>query len=796
MSSSSAKKRRKQRRKQLLRQQEKREVEKGLELDASEEEQQQSIAIDGLAELLDHVRLDGEEEQAISVIGGLKLVGKMASTKREHLNRSRALVNAKLFHKEWNGVVMGDSAILLENGGKFKALVTLWPLESLKVDELQLSKYVDVDRTADCTYKLERCNIAEVEFCKAVGLAIDASDKWARATVRANLQKSFATTQVYVKGILEGELCAIGTVFGVLIGGYPCLLRASSLEGEAFVQKINSSTSVRLSLKWDDSFDVNERLESKSGSLSRMGGLDKQLNELLRMLEEGFQGETKPLGSAKGALLFGPPGTGKTLLARIIAHRLDAHFHVINGPEVISRYLGQAESRVSGTFDKAAKQEPSIVFIDEVDALCPVRSESSESGMHARIVGVLLQCMDLLHSNASKVFVIGATNRPNAINPALRRPGRFDREIEIGIPNKEERASILKVHLEGMPHNLLDTDMEDIASTLFGFVGADIMALCREASWNSLKRCIESGSNPKVERLDMTHAMAVIRPSALREFVVEIPQVSWSDIGGQQDVKQQLKEAVEWPLLHPDAFKRMGIRPPQGVLMYGPPGCSKTLLAKAVATEGKMNFIAIKGPELFNKYVGESEKAIHEVFRKARMAEPTVVFFDEIDALGGARGSSASESSGGVGDRVLSQLLTEMDGMEERKQVIVIAATNRPDVLDRALLRPGRLDRLVHVPPPDEAARLSVLKIHTRKMPLDDDVDLGEIADVMTNGFSGAELASLCREAAMNALVRDEEAQKVTMKDFRAARHAIEPQITEDMVKFYKDMERSFKMMT
>jgi len=504
----------------------------------------------------------------------------------------------------------------------------------------------------------------------------------------------------------------------------------------------------------------------------------------------------------KGVLFYGPPGTGKTLLARAVANETGAYFIAINGPEIMSKFYGESEARLREIFKEAEENAPAIIFIDEIDAIAPKREEVTGE-VERRVVAQLLALMDGLKGRG-QVIVIAATNRPNAIDPALRRPGRFDREIAFPVPDKRARREILQVHTRNMPL-AEDVNLDELADITHGFTGADLAALCREAAMRALRRFLpkidlskpsippEILKELKVTRQDFLDALKDIQPSALREVYVEVPEVRWSDIGGLEDVKQQLREAVEWPLKHPEFFREMGIEPPKGVLLYGPPGCGKTLLAKAVATESEANFIAVKGPEVLSKWVGESERAIREIFRKARQAAPCVIFFDEIDALAPMRGLGYSDS--GVTERVVSQLLTEMDGLEKLEGVVVIGATNRPDILDPALLRPGRFDRLVYVPPPDRAARLEILKVHTRHMPLAEDADLERIADA-TEGYTGSDLALLVREAGMLAMRENVNAEKVCMRHFEEALKKVRPSLTPEMLKFYESWaERSRKML-
>ncbi len=503
----------------------------------------------------------------------------------------------------------------------------------------------------------------------------------------------------------------------------------------------------------------------------------------------------------KGVLLYGPPGVGKTLLAKALANEVGAYFIAINGPEIMSKFYGESEQRLREIFEEARKNAPAIIFIDEIDAIAPKREEVVGE-VEKRVVAQLLTLMDGL-AERGRVIVIGATNRPDALDPALRRPGRFDREIEIPPPDKKARREILAVHTRSVPLDD-DVNLDKIAEMTHGYTGADLAALVKEAAMNALRRFLAEKnvdlSKPipsdllrtlKVSMNDFIQAMNMVHPSLLREVFVEVPEVRWSDIGGLEDVKQQLREAVEWPLKYQDIFERMGIRPPKGILLYGPPGVGKTLLAKAAATESGANFIAVNGPEILSKWVGESERAIREIFRRARMVAPAIIFLDEIDSIAPARGSRVDS---GVTDRIINQLLTEMDGIKPLRGVVVIAATNRPDLLDPALLRPGRFDRIIKVPPPDRKARLEILKIHTRRVPLASDVDLEKLAD-MTNGFTGADLEALVREAVMLALREKLEAREVSMKYFLEALKIVKPSLSEDVMEKYQSIEKTLRSL-
>jgi transitional endoplasmic reticulum ATPase len=494
------------------------------------------------------------------------------------------------------------------------------------------------------------------------------------------------------------------------------------------------------------------------GGLKREIGLIREMIELPLRHPELFQ--KLGIDPPKGVMLFGPPGTGKTMIAKAVANETDANFLSISGPEIMSKYYGESEKHIREIFEEAGKTAPAIIFIDEIDSIAPKREEVTGE-VERRVVAQLLSLMDGLKSRG-QVIVIAATNRPNAVDIALRRGGRFDREIEIGIPDRLGRLEILQVHTRGMPLSedmSEDKGMREIADMTHGFVGADISSLCKEAAMHAIRQIlprinIEEEIPPEimgtlvVTREDFHDAFRNIEPSALREVFIEVPEVRWNDIGGLEVAKQQLIEAVEWPLKYPEAFEAINTRPPRGVLLFGPPGTGKTLLAKAVATESEANFISIKGPELLSKYVGESERIVREIFRKARQAAPAIIFFDEIDSIAPTRGASFDS---GVTERVVSQILTEIDGLEELKDVVVVAATNRPDMVDPALLRPGRLDRLIYIRPPDMREREMIFTLHLMDKPLYSGVEVKKLAE-MAEGYTGADIEAICREAAMFAL--------------------------------------------
>ena len=525
-------------------------------------------------------------------------------------------------------------------------------------------------------------------------------------------------------------------------------------------------------------------------SYSSIGGLGKQIALLKSKIELPLHRPSLfqrfSMAPDRGFLLHGPPGTGKTMLLRAVAQETNAHVLTINGPSIVSKYLGETESALRNIFAEARKYQPAIIFIDEIDALVPKRDSDESGEAESRVVSTLLTLMDGM-GIGGKVVVIGATNRPNSIDPALRRPGRFGQELEIGIPDVEGRLDILKLQLSNMPHSLSDEVIQELAAKTHGYVGADITALCRDSVMSAIQRGLAENtpeSEMEVSALDMERALLDIRPSAMREIFLETPKVYWTDIGGQEEVKQKLKETIEWPLSHPEAFKKLGVHPPKGILLYGPPGCSKTLTAKALATEAGLNFLAVKGPELFNKFVGESERAVREIFSKARAAAPSIIFFDEIDALSSTRG----EGEAG-GDRVLTSLLNEMDGIEALVGVTILAATNRPEVIDPALMRPGRLDRLIYVSPPNTEARFKILEIQFKKMSIGSDVDINEIASI-TEGCSGAEVVSLCQEAGLLAMNENITIDSIMQRHFMTALSKLKRGITQEMIDYYKSFSK------
>jgi len=576
-----------------------------------------------------------------------------------------------------------------------------------------------------------------------------------------------------VKKYLMGKPLLRGDVLSINLFGTPFPFAVAQTLPQAIVL-VSETTEVTLREE-----PVKELGKITTTTYEDIGGLKDEVQKIREMVELPMRHpelfERLGIEPPKGVLIYGSPGGGKTLLAKAVANESEAHFITINGPEIVSKFVGEAEEKLRKIFSEAEENSPSIIFIDELDAIAPKREEVTGE-VEKRIVSQLLTLMDGLKARG-QVVILAATNRPNAIDPALRRPGRFDREIEIGVPDKKGRLEIMQIHTRGMPL-AENVKLEEIAAKTHGFIGADLQSLCKEAAMKALRRILpkinledehipqEILDELRVTKDDFETAQREITPSALREVYIEVPNVKWDFIGGLEEVKRELREAVELPLKKPEAFTKFGIRPVRGILLYGPPGTGKTLLAKAAATESEANFIAVRGPELLSKWVGESEKGIREIFRKARQAAPSIVFFDEIDSI--APGRTGGESDGSrVTEKIVNTLLTEMDGVQNLKNVVVIAATNRPDIIDAALLRPGRFDKLIQIPQPDEAARRDILKVHSAKMPLDKDVDLADLAK-KTEGYSGADLEAFCREAGMEAM-HDKNVEKVSKKHFEAA---------------------------
>ncbi|HEY8110765.1 MAG TPA: CDC48 family AAA ATPase [Candidatus Nitrosotenuis sp.] len=582
---------------------------------------------------------------------------------------------------------------------------------------------------------------------------------------------SIGGLQEYMSGLYEGHVFTTGDtiIVNTQLGGKTQLVVTATTPAKPVI------------VTEDTIFKLGSMTKAVDNSVPRityddLGGLRKEVLKIREMVELPMRHpelfEKLGIEAPKGVLLYGPPGTGKTLLAKAVAGETNAHFTSISGPEIFGKHYGESEERLRDIFKQAEENTPSIVFIDEIDSIAPKRDEVSGE-VEKRIVSQLLTLMDGMKSRG-KVVVIAATNRPDSIDPALRRPGRFDREIEIGIPDEEGRLEILNIHTRGMPVEE-SVNLKQIAKVTHGFVGADLEVLAKEAAIRSLRKILpeidlaqdkisaEILQKIKITSDDFKEALKEVKPSALREVLVEIPNVTWDDVGGLESLKEELHEAIEWPLKHKEALEYVDVAAPKGILLYGPPGTGKTLIAKAIAKMTESNFISVKGPELLSKWVGESEKGVREIFRKARQAAPCIIFFDEIDSLIPTR--SGMDSSH-VSENVVSQILTEIDGLEELNDVLVIGATNRLDMVDSALLRPGRFDRIIEVPKPDVKGRRHIFEIHTKKKPLESNVDLAKIVE-MTNGYSGAEIAAVCDRAAFAALRRYVNSEKKIVKEIK-----------------------------
>jgi SpoVK/Ycf46/Vps4 family AAA+-type ATPase len=596
-------------------------------------------------------------------------------------------------------------------------------------------------------------------------------------------QPVFVTPQTRVRLILKDETSQEAILVRANGYGYveKAVKAAASLADDGEGEGPASRAARRAAEAGEKALNVS--FKDLGGSLDRINALKELVIVPLRA-PELFQ--RYGIQTPRGVLLHGPPGTGKTLLARATAGDCGAALFLLNGPDIVSEFYGESEVGIKGVFAAAKACAPSIIFIDEIDAIAPSREDGNTGHAAGRLVTTLLIEMDEFSSEAP-VVVVAATNRVDSLDPALRRPGRFDREIEVGIPTAKERRAIFAKKLEKLRHSLQDEEISALAATAHGFVGADITALCSEAALQALRKFVHSNDNAQitVSYKDFKVAETRVSPSAMREIALEVPNVSWDDVGGLDDVKARLKESVEWPIKNSDGLERVGAQVPRGILLFGPPGCSKTLLARAVASQAGMNFLAVKGPELFSKYVGESEKAVALLFAKARRAAPAIVFFDELDGLAVDREEVDSSS---VAHRVLSQLLQEMDGLQTREGIVVLAATNRPDCIDAALLRPGRFDRLLYVPPPSEEEREAIFFVHTRKMPVDN-IDMALLAS-KTNGYTGADIAAICREAAMSALEESLEAELVGLRSFEKAIQKVRPSASTVSMELYTDYMR------
>jgi transitional endoplasmic reticulum ATPase len=684
---------------------------------------------------------------------------RVAETNSKFVGRGMALVDPKVM--EEMDLSTGD---VLEISGKKKSYALLWSSQrddhGKKVIRIDGYTRNNIGVGIDDTVSVRKVNVKKAE----------------QVILAPTEELNIVGLEDYLPELLEGRVVTRGDIIPLNIMGRRIGFAVTSTSPTDTASLIDSNTE----------FVIGSVPKAAAKGVPRVsyediGGLKNEVQKVREMIELPLRHpeifDRIGIEAPKGVLLHGPPGTGKTLLAKAVASETNANFYSISGPEIMSKFYGESEERLRDVFKEAEENAPSIIFIDEIDSIAPKREEVS-GDVEKRVVSQLLTLMDGIQSRG-KLVVIGATNRPNAIDPALRRPGRFDREIDIGIPDEHGRLDILLIHSRGMPMTE-DVNLESIAKVTHGFVGADLEALSKEAAMRSLRRILpeinleqpkipaEILNKIKITKQDFDEALRDVQPSAMREVLVQRPNVGWEDIGGLQQVKEELTEAIEWPLKHANLFAEADVQPPKGILLYGPPGTGKTMIAKAVAATSEANFISIKGPELISKWVGESEKGVREVFRKARQAAPCVIFFDELDAVAPRRGGG-SEGDAHVTERVISQMLTELDGLEDLKGVVVIGATNRPDIIDEALLRPGRFDRLLEVPPPDKDARKHIFQIHTKKKPLESDVNLDNLVE-MTEGMTGADIAALVNAAAMSA-IKEHVRQKSVSKLRISKRH-------------------------
>jgi transitional endoplasmic reticulum ATPase len=695
---------------------------------------------------------------------------RVAEAPQNLVGRGIAVIDPKVIQDQ--GWQSGD---VIEITGKNKAYAKVWPSQTLEYGKGLIRIDGFIRRKAQIGID-ERVTVRRVEAKQATSLTLYPTEPL-----------RIVGAEGYLSQLLEGRVVTQGSSITINIMGRRVDLLIAKVEPRADVVIVNRGTQI----KFTDKAPKQTTSNIPKITYEDIGGLDKEISRVREMIELPLKHpelfERLGVEAPKGVLLHGPPGTGKTLLAKAVANETNASFYHIGGPEIMSKFYGESEERLREIFKEAEENTPSIIFIDEIDSIAPKRDEVS-GDVEKRIVSQLLTIMDGLQSRGQLV-VIGATNRPNAIDPALRRPGRFDREIEIGLPDRNGRLQVLHIHTRGMPL-VENVDLEEIASRTHGFVGADLEALAKEAAMGALRRILPEinldEENIPAELLDkinvtmddFENSLREVPPSTMREVLVESPNVKWTDVGGLEETKQELKEAIEWPLKYGEIFEYSGVNPPKGIMIYGPPGTGKTLVAKAVATESEVNFISVKGPELLSKWVGESERGVREVFRKARQAAPCIIFFDEIDSIVPPRGRNVGSN---VTERVVSQILTELDGLESLKDVVVIAATNRPDMVDPALMRPGRIDRILYIPNPDKEAREAILKIHTRGMPLAQDVDMDKLAELM-EGYSGADIAATCQAASQTAIhqhlqkhtdpqeaIKHKETLQVTMEHFRQA---------------------------
>jgi len=695
---------------------------------------------------------------------------RVGEAKQRDVGKRRARIEPEAM--EFLKVEAGD---MIEITGKRSSCAIVWPAD----DD---NKSPDVIRVDGQTRKNVGVGINELVNVKKIVAKPAKSVTLMPVNGNVTVDKEFTD---FVKNRLRGLPLSEGDEISVMILGNSMDFKIHKVSPKAVV-KIERSTAVTILTETTTDKKIRVTFEE-------IGGLKTQTKRMREIVELPLKHPEifarLNIEPHSGILLYGPPGCGKTLIAKVLASESEANFYSINGPEIMNKYYGETEARLRDIFKEAKENSPSVIFIDEIDAIAPKREEAY-GDVEKRVVAQLLALMDGLNDRGN-VIVLGATNRPESVDPALRRPGRFDREIEISVPNAEGRLEILEIHTRGMP--LLNVDLKILAAELHGYTGADIKSLCREAAMKAVRTLLPDVENEtekispeilltlKITLQDFYDAMREIVPTAMREFYVESPKVFWREVGGLDDAKRILEDNLIMAIKEPLKFQKMGIKPPKGALLYGPSGCGKTLLARALATESGANMILVRGPEILSKWVGESEKAIREIFRKAKTSSPCIIIFDELDSL--ARAKSSEE--GGIGERLLSQLLTEMeDGGASR--VVVLGISNRPDLIDPSLIRPGRLDLVIFVPPPDEKGRFEIIRLLTKQMPLSGDIDLKEIA-VATKGYSGADLVAVCREAAVNAMRNS--SLKITSVDFSTALKNVKASITKSVEEWYSTVK-------
>ena len=697
---------------------------------------------------------------------------RIGEAKQRDVGKKRARIGPDAM--DFLKVTPGD---IIEVMGSRSSCAVVWPVDE---DE----KLPDIIRVDGQTRKNVGASLNDVVKIRKVTSKFAKTVSLTPVNESVTIDKEFTD---FVKNRLKGLPIVHGDEISVMILGNSMDFKITKTSPKGVV-KIDRTTT--LSISTETSVDRKVRV-----TYEEVGGLRREIKAMREIVELPLKHPELfvrlGIEPHSGILLYGPPGCGKTLLAKVMASESEANMFPINGPEIMNKYYGETEAKLRDIFKEAKDNSPSIIFIDEIDAIAPKREEAY-GDVEKRVVAQLLALMDGLNDRGN-VIVLGATNRPDSIDPALRRPGRFDREFEISVPNEDGRLEILEIYTRSMPISE-DIDLKDLSSELHGYTGADIKSLCREAALKSIRRYLpeidletekipsEVLQSMQIKLIDFYDAMQDVVPTAMREFYVERSKVWWHDVGGLEDVKKSLSDNLAMAMKEPAKFTKMGIKPPKGALIYGPPGCGKTLLARALATETGANMILVRGPEILSKWLGESEKAIREIFRKAKTSSPCVVIFDELDSI-----AKTKSGEGGTGETILSQLLTEIEeGSSSR--VVIIGITNRPDVLDSSLLRTGRLDLVLYVGPPDEKGRLEIIKILTRKMPLASDVKLQEIA-VATQNFSGADLAALCREAAVEAMRNN--APKISSHDFANSLKQVRPSITKEVDQWYNSIKES-----